>query len=182
VFLYDKPILIVANKYNIEWDGLPLNFFSIPTLTKMFDGYKDKYQIIYNRPATTNIVSDNSEILDLNEFEWITKKYPHVLLMKDLYEKHKGMVNNFNHLQLMIYANCNHFVSVHGGTATLASYFGGINIILSKTGVEHYFKEFETLFPALSCAQILHAKKEEEVLAMLAKYYCVDNRKSGIAV
>ncbi len=171
LLVYDKPILIVANKYNIEWDGTPLNFFGIPMLTQIFDVYKDKYQIIYNRPSTTNIVSDNSEILDLNEFEWITEKYPAVILMNDLYSKHKGKVNNFNHLQLMIYSNCSHFISVHGGTAALASYFGGTNIILSKRGVEHYFKEFETIFPALSDAKILHAKTEEEVLDLLGKHY-----------
>lgn len=174
VFVYNKPIFIIANKYNIEWDGLPVNFFDIPLLTKIFETYKDKYQIIYNRPATTNIVSDNSDILDLKEFEWIRQEYPDVILMNDLYVKHKGTVSNFNHLQLMVYSNCSHFISVHGGTATLASYFGGTNIILSKTGVEHYFKEFETIFPALSNAKILHAKTGEEVLNYLALHYHPD--------
>lgn len=178
VFVYEKPILIIANKYNVEWKASPINFFDIPLLSKIFDSYKDKYQIIYNRPTSTNIVSDNSEILDLNEFQWIREKYPDVLLLNDLYEKHKTIVNNFNHMQLMVYANCSQFISVHGGTAALASYFGGTNIILSKSGVEHYFNEFKTIFPALSDARILHAKTEEEVLDLLVKYYYrIDNRK-----
>lgn len=178
VFVYEKPILIIANKYNIEWEASPVNFFDIPLLEKIFESYKNKYQIIYNRPTSTNIVSDNSEILDLNEFQWITEKYPDILIMSDLYKKHSCVVNNYNHLQLMVYANANHFVSVHGGTAALASYFGGNNIILSKSGLEHYFNEFETIFPALSNARILHAKTEGEVLEMLSKYYDrIDNRK-----
>lgn len=178
VFLYEKPILIIANKFNIEWKTSPVNFFDIPLLDKIFESCKDKYQIIYNRPASAYIVSDNSEILDLNEFQWIRENYPDVLLMNDLYEKHKNIVNNFNHLQLMIYANCSHFISVHGGTAALASYFGGTNIIFSKSGIEHYFHEFETIFSALSNANVVHAKTEGEVLDMLAKYYFqVDNKK-----
>lgn len=178
VFVYNKPVLVIANKYNIEWDASPLNFFGVPLLSQIFETYKDRYQIIYNRPANTNIVSDNSEILDLNEFEWIRENYPEVILMNDLYVKHKDSVRNFNHLQLMVYANCSHFISVHGGTAALASYFGGKNIILSKSGVEHYFKEFETLFPVLSNAEILHAKTDEEVLNLLARYYGINNRKA----
>ncbi|MBA2562697.1 MAG: hypothetical protein H0V14_07225 [Chitinophagaceae bacterium] len=167
LFLYARPILIIANKYNFEWDNSPINYIDKNVLGKIFENYKDKYQIIYNRPLATQIVSDNSMILDLNEFEWIRNNYPDVLLMNDLYERNKKVVNNYNHLQLMIYANCNHFISVHGGTAALASYFGGINIILSKSGVEHYFNEFETIFPALSGAHIIHAKTEDELLRYL---------------
>ncbi len=167
LFLYARPILIIANKYNFEWDNSPINYIDKNVLGKIFENYKDKYQIIYNRPLATQIVSDNSMILDLNEFEWIRNNYPDVLLMNDLYERNKKVVNNYNHLQLMVYANCNHFISVHGGTAALASYFGGINIILSKSGVEHYFNEFETIFPALSGAHIIHAKTEDELLRYL---------------
>jgi hypothetical protein len=81
------------------------------------------------------------------------------------------IVKNFNHLQLMVYANCNHFISVHGGTSALASYFGGVNVILSKSGIEHYFKEFETIFPALSGAKILHATSEEKMFQCLSEHY-----------
>lgn len=171
IFLYEKPILIVANKYNIEWEQAPVNFLNIPLLEEIFDNYKDKFQIIYNRPLSKNIVSDNSEILELNEFDWIRGKYPEILLMGDLYDKYHKMVDSFNHLQLMVYANSSYFLSVHGGTAALASYFGGTNIILSKSGLEHYFKEFETVFPALSNARILHAKTEDQVLSLMEKYF-----------
>ena len=171
LFLYTKPILIIANKYNVEWDNPPINYINKNLLCEIFENYKDKYQIIYNRPLATQIISDNSVILDLNEFEWIRNNYPDVLLMNDLYERNKKVVNNFNHLQLMIYANCNQFISVHGGTAALASYFGGINIILSKTGIEHNFNEFETIFPALSGARIIHAKTEDELLKYLKEQY-----------
>lgn len=179
LFVFEKPILVIANKYNMEWDKPPLNFLDIATLDKIISKYKSKYQIIYNRPLATHIVEDNSDILDLGEHKWLRENHPDVIIMSDLYSKHGQDVNNFNHLQLMIYANCQHFISVHGGTATLASYFGGTNIIFSRGsddpatggGLEIMFNEFSTIFTALSGAKIFHAKSEEEVINYLKNHY-----------
>ncbi|WP_317048111.1 hypothetical protein [Pontibacter diazotrophicus] len=170
-FLYDKPLLVIANKYNIEWDEAPVNFFSIPTLHDIISKYKDKYQIVYNRPLSKHIVLDNSEILALNEHQWLRETHPEVILMNDLWQRHSPSINNYNHLQLLVYANCLHFISVHGGTAALASYFGGTNIILSKKGIEQYFHEYSTIFPALSGANILHAKTEADIFRYLGEHY-----------
>jgi len=164
IFVYNKPLLIIANKFNIEWDNQPINFFSKETLSQIITIFQDEYQIIYNRPLSTQIVTDNSEILDLDEHQWLKNIFPTVIQMQDLYEAHQDKVNNFNHLQLLVYANCSKFISVHGGTAAFASYFGGINIILSKRGIEHELNEFNTIFPALSDAEILHAKSEVELI------------------
>jgi hypothetical protein len=171
IFIYEKPILIIANKYNIEWNSAPINYFCIPLLDWIINKYSSKYQIIYNRPLATQVVNDNSEILDLNEYSWLSTKYPEVILMNDLYKKNMERVNSFNHLQLLVYANCEHFISAHGGTAALASYFGGNNIILSKRGNEHALNEFNTIFPALSNTKIYHAKTEEDVQLYLQKFY-----------
>jgi hypothetical protein len=170
-FVYDKPILIIANKFNIEWGNPPINYFSVDTLDRIIKLLKGNYQIVYNRPSATSIVLDNSEILDLNEHAWLREQHPEVVLMEDLYRQHKASVNNFNHFQLLVYANCENFISVHGGTATLASYFGGKNTILSKRGVEHALNEFGTIFPKLSGAQIFHAKAEEELFQHIAAHY-----------
>jgi len=171
LFCYQKPILVIANKYNIEWDNKPLNFFDKTTLAAIIEKYGDKYQVIYNRPQTNEIISDNSAILDLDEFDWLKEQYPNVILMQDLFLQYRKSVNNYNHLQLLVYANCQHFISVHGGTAALCSYFGGTNIIFSNGGLELIFNEFATIFPALSGAQILHAKTAGDVLCFLEKYY-----------
>ena len=103
--------------------------------------------------------------MDLKEHDWLRKMYPEVLMMNDLYEQHRDWVTNFNHLQLMIYANCERFISMHGGMAALASYFVGVNVILSHPGggMEHHLNEYATIFPVLSGATILHAKNTDEV-------------------
>ena len=163
IYVFEKPILIVANRYNKEWDGPPISFLSIEMLAFIFDLLKDDYTIIYNRPRAQHITMDNSDIYELNEVEWIRTQYPEVVLMDDLYKENKGKARNFNHLQLMVYANAESFISTHGGTSVLASYFKGTNVILSKHGPEHYFNCFHTLYPKLSGARILHAKTDEEL-------------------
>ena len=171
VYVYDKPILIIANRYNSEWNGPPISFFSIELLDYMIKTLKQSYTIIYNRPAPKNITMDNSDIYDLNEFGWLAENHPEVILMEDLWKENKGNAKNFNHLQLMVYANTDHFISTHGGTGTLASYFKGINIILSVKGLEHHFGCFHILFPKLSGAKILHAKNDEDVKSYIEQYY-----------
>ena len=171
IYKYDKPILIIANRYNMEWDGPPISFYSIPQLEFMISNLKKDFTIIYNRPRPENITIDNSDSYDLKEFEWLEREHPQVILMENLFKENKARANNFNHLQLMVYANATHFISVHGGTAALASYFGGINLIISKKGPEHHFNCYQTLYPKLSGARIYHAKTDEDVTKYITEHY-----------
>ena len=170
-YVYDKPIVVVANRYNMEWDGPPISFLGIPLLDWIFERLKKDFTIVYNRPRATDITEDNSEIYNLNELEWIRKSHPEVILMEDLFSANIAGARNFNHLQLMVYANAERFISVHGGTATLASYFGGINIILSKQGPEHLFNCYQKLYPKLSGATICHAKTDDQVKEYVNKHF-----------
>jgi hypothetical protein len=71
--------------------------------------------------------------------------------MEDLYKENKIKARNYNHFQLSVYANCEKFISIHGGTAALASCFKGSNIILSKDQSiilvvsKHFFQNFQEL-------------------------------------
>ena len=170
VFVFDKPILIVANRYNSEWDGPPISYFSIELLDFIFSQLKPYYTIIYNRPQA-HITQDNSEVYDLEEFDWMSREHPEVILMQDLYQENRGKANNFNHHQLMVYSNADRFISIHGGTSAFASYFGGTNLILSKKGPEHYFGCFEKIYPKFSGATILHAKTDDEVKQYVRTHY-----------
>lgn len=170
-FKYEKTPLIIANRFNMEWDGPPISFLSIEMLDYIINHLKEKYTIIYNRPRSKDIVNDNSEIYQLNEHDWLKEKHPYVIQLNDLYDDNKDQFSNFNHFQLTVYAGCENFISVHGGTATLASYFGGKNIIYSQQGGEHHFKCFEILFPELSGAAITHAKNEEELKKYIADIF-----------
>lgn len=166
IYRYNKPVLVIANRYNMEWDGPPISFLSKEMISYIVSTLNEKYTIIYNRPRPSNITMDNSDIYDLDEYDWLKNTYPEVILMEDLYQENRGGAKNFNHLQMMVYANATRFISIHGGTATLASYFGGINLILSKQGPEHHFHCYEKLYPKFSGAEIYHAKTD----AMLKRY------------
>jgi len=171
IYVYDKPVLMIANRYNMEWDGPPISFYSIEALDFIIGRLRHKYTIIYNRPRPQNITMDNSDVYDMDEFEWLKKTYPEVILMEDLFRENTANARNFNHLQLMVYANADKFISIHGGTATLASYFGGTNLILSKRGPEHHFKCYSKLYPKFSGARILHAKTDEQVREYVEQYF-----------
>ncbi|MCF0068935.1 hypothetical protein LZD49_00540 [Dyadobacter sp. CY261] len=171
VYVYDKPILIIANRYNMEWDGPPVSYYSIEMLALILDKLKKRYTVIYNRPRPQHITMDNSDIYDMDEFSWLSSEHPDVILMEDLFTENKAGANNFNHLQLMVYANASKFISIHGGTATLASYFGGTNLILSKKGPEHHFRCFQKLYPQFSGAKILHAKTDDEVKQFVEAHF-----------
>lgn len=177
VYVFEKPVLIVANRYNMEWNGPPISFLSIEMLQFIFDLLKDHYTIIYNRPGAQHITLDNSEIYELNEIPWIKANYPDVVLMDDLFRENKGKAKNFNHLQLMVYANAENFISTHGGTSVLASYFKGTNIILSKYGPEHTFNCYHTLYPKLSGARIFHAKTDEDLKKLVKENFAVLKQK-----
>lgn len=170
LFCYDKPILVVANKYNREWNDNPINFLSLDTLEQLFKLYSSKYQIIYNRPKLNLIVSDNSEILDFED-TGVLNDYPSVINMARLFEQQRKLVNNFNHLQLMVYANTEHFISVHGGSAALASCFEGTNILYSTSGVEEVFDEYKNVFPKLSNCNMVHVRSESELLQQVKERF-----------
>ncbi len=171
IYVYDKPILIIANRYNMEWGGPPISYYDIPMLDFFINHLKSKYTIIYNRPRPKNITLDNSDIYDMDEYQWIADNHSEVILMEDLYNENKAGARSFNHLQLLVYANAEKFISIHGGTATLASYFGGLNLIFSKQGPEHHFGCYHKLYPQFSGAQILHAKTEEQVRDYVSRYF-----------
>lgn len=163
-FVFDRPLVVIANRYNMEWGGPPVSYFSIDDLRTLIRMLTPHYRVIYNRPSPTAIVNDESAVLDLGEKTVLRSEFPEVLLLEDLMDHPVARPTDLNTLQLMVYANCDRFISIHGGTATLASYFGGVNIILSVKGHEHYFGEFKTIYPKLSNARILACRAFEEVV------------------
>ncbi|MEP0368881.1 MAG: hypothetical protein ABJN36_05195 [Cyclobacteriaceae bacterium] len=171
IYLFNKPILIIANRFNTEWSQEPISYFDLEVLDTMMGLLKPQYQILYNRPPASEIVEDNSEVKELGDYLWIKENHPEVVQLTDLYRDKESMAKNYNHLQLLVYANCERFISIHGGTATLASNFGGQNIIYSRKGHEHYLKEFESVFPKLSGAQIYHVKDYQALLETIRKEY-----------
>jgi hypothetical protein len=168
-FLSDKPLLIIHNKYNEEWGGRPINFINKETLSAIFNHCK-KYRIIYLRPQK-NIVTDNSAVFSLDESN-LLDLYK-VIDGNKLYEniKNRYNINNFNHFQLLIHSNCNHFISVQGGNCVLASYFGGTNIIYAKHGSELKCGSYNGHYKKYSNCKILHANNYNDFIRLIKTNY-----------
>jgi len=171
VYVFEKPAIMIANRYNTEWNGPPISYFSKEILAYMIELLQEKYTLIYNRPIAKNITSDSSEVYDLGEYDWLRETYPDVILMEDLYLENKIGANNYNHFQMLVYANIDRFISTHGGTGCLACCFEGTNILLSKKGLEAYFGCFKTLYPKLSGTKVYHAKTDEELKMYISEAY-----------
>ena len=168
-FRFDKPTVIISNKYNQEWDGPPVNYLDIATLEMLFESLSLKYQVIYNRPPSKLITGDNSMINSLGDYLLIENKFPKVLMLHKIHERHDHLT--FNELQLKVYSNCEHFISVQGGNSVLCSYFGGTNVVLAKKGMEIFFKEYENIYPLMAGTELIRVQSYEELLRTVKEKY-----------
>lgn len=130
-FKFDKEIVIICNRHNTEWTSKPINFFSLDTLSKLFELLQDKYQVIYINIEGRKELYDNAPPEYLGDKELVLK-YPKVIDIHELHFNNSDL--SFNTLQLMLFANCEKYITMNGGHAILASYFGGENFIMSKYG------------------------------------------------
>ncbi|MFX1308515.1 MAG: hypothetical protein ACFE9M_01740 [Promethearchaeota archaeon] len=168
-FIWKKPTCIICNKYTDEWRKKPINFFSIEVLTKIFNLLKNKYQIVYNRPTSTDLPSsDHQKHHFLGDMNLIKNKYPEIITIQELADKNKNI--SFNQLQMEIYANCKNFISVQGGSSILTSYFGGKNIIFAKKGGEVRSKSYNWYYK-FSGSQIFHIDNYNDLLNIIQKEF-----------
>ena len=159
-FVYDKPILVIANKYNVEWNRGPINYLSLQKITYILNTLGDKYTVFYNR-RTPNHLKDDQAHMDLKEHTFIRQAYPDVKFISDL-------EGDYNLNQLRVYANCEHFISVQGGNSILASYFGGTNIVYAVKGNE-LNGGFYNRLSKLSGCNVIHAKEDFNNLISMFK-------------
>jgi hypothetical protein len=149
-YLYSKPILIIHNKYNYEWEQLPINYINIKLLDKIFDKLHDKWQIIYIRPTKLNKLAnksfshDHNDIIEkFKDFELIKNKYKNkVINFNDLLDEEI----EYNKLKLMIYSNCDNFINVQGGSCNFTSYFIGNLVVLHKKGSEKELEMYDNFY------------------------------------
>ncbi|UYP47984.1 hypothetical protein NEF87_004269 [Candidatus Lokiarchaeum ossiferum] len=167
-FLWGKPICVICNKFTEEWGGKPINFLSIEILKEIFDLLKSKYQIIYNRPLSKNIVADDQKEISFPDMQLIEEKYPDIQTIQDLAINNEDL--SFNVLQMMLYANCDHFISVQGGSSVFSSFFGGKNIIFAKEGGELRHNSFKW-YNKFSGSTIFHLNDYSKLIETLKREY-----------
>jgi hypothetical protein len=108
---------------------------------------------------------DTVDTLDLGEWD-LVKKHD-IVTIQDL--KHDGI--DYNTLQMMLYANCDKFITVQGGTSILASYFGGQNIIFARKGMEVKKGIYDRWYHMFGGSEIHHVKKYSELKKVVSLRY-----------
>lgn len=127
--VFGKPTVVVYNRYNMEWGKPPINFFDLPTLRTLFDALSPKYDIVYFNVRGEEALEDNAHSMDLGDYEMIRSEFPQVRIIHDLVREHG---EEYNTVQLRVFAGCRRFITMNGAPSILASYFGGENIIYTK--------------------------------------------------
>jgi len=158
---FQKPLLIIHNKFTIEWDSSPINYFTLSDLEGLFNMFSPSHTVVYIRPTKECIVEDHQSILELGDLELLTK-FPAVIPIQKLAEEYRHLT--FNHLQLLLHAGCKKFISVQGGCSVLASYFGGTNLILAKKGRELIYQSFEHFYHLLSGCRVRSFGESKQLL------------------
>lgn len=130
--LFTKPTVVICNRYNREWSGDPINFLSPDCLRQLFELLSNNYQIVYIDTAYFNSnYADHADFIT-NPCETIVKEFTgRILTLSELMQKYSDL--SINELQCRLYAGCERFISSNGGLGIFCSYFGGENIIFSKT-------------------------------------------------
>lgn len=161
---FEKEVIVIQNKFAIEWGKKPYNYFDLDILEKLFIYLSNKYQIVYIRPESANkkgYFQDNNQILNFNDYGLIKDRFPHIFTLKDFMSKE----DNFNKLQFKIHANSSKHICVSGGNACIASYFGGEVLIFdSLEGIKREIWETDSWLKNISGSKIIGFDNKNEIL------------------
>jgi len=124
---FDKPTVVICNRYGNEWGMGAINFFDLPVLRKMFAALGGKYTVVYVHMKNTELRDDN-ELYDLGDIAMVREEFPEVVLMDDLAQEH----GDYNRTQLRVLAGADKFIVMNGGLAFLSFYFGGEVLVYTK--------------------------------------------------
>ena len=157
-FKYDKPFVVVSNRYNFEHGKPPKGFFNIECLYEIFNYFIEKgYYVVYKRPNNTEFTLDMNEVMalqnnirdikanvngigNITDFD-LCNHYDGVFLLDDIVRE-GGL--SYNETQLKLFSNSSGFISMGGGSGIFCSYFGVPNITYVTTSGEtreNYFNE-----------------------------------------
>lgn len=145
LFIYEKPLFVIYNKYHSEINQQPINYISKDLLASIIRLLSKKYQIIYEH-VSTNVLNINNFSLDwnntsqsnryvstMNDFtssimHTIKTEFKEVIIFDDLVSN-----ESYNLTKCKLYSCCDNFISVSFGNTSLINLFAKkLLIYLSK--------------------------------------------------
>jgi hypothetical protein len=171
-FGFAKPLCVVSNKTSDERylrRGFSVNSMDTDLVMAVIGRLRTRYQVVYSRPRATDIVNDHQAVREIGDIEAVQRAYPDVLTIQQLHGRNAGLT--FNELQLRLFASCDRFVSVLGGAAYLASYFGGTNVVYARRGWEVACSAFDNWFDRFSGARVMAARTPGDLLSHVEREF-----------
>lgn len=125
---FNRPLLFVQNKFNIEWDIGPINFMPLNSLSMLLNITANKFDVVYSRPRAglRGYSMDHNTFCDYPDRALI-QRYPHVL---DFEESCEVSGDNYNQAKLEMLSKSHLFVAVQGGGAHIIACFGNSLFLL----------------------------------------------------
>jgi hypothetical protein len=138
----ERPLLVIHNKYNHEWDGKPVNFIAPATLDRLFARLKGRFRLVYVRhgmaPPPPDFSGDEMNQLPFDD-AGVLARHPGVATFDALFDAYRARVGQegVNGFKSILYARCRCFITVQGGGAhQIALFSGSLMLILHKRGRE----------------------------------------------
>ncbi|MHA1696175.1 MAG: hypothetical protein ACTSUG_12970 [Candidatus Helarchaeota archaeon] len=163
-FKWNKPTLVIANKYTIEWNEPPKNFYSIKMIKALLKYLTPNYQVIYNRAEHK---TEESIVYNLKEKNIIRNEFSDVILFEDLL---KNNSIGYNLLQLKVFSNCDYFITIQGGSSIISSFFAKYNFIYAIAGNEIKVNSYNNWYHEFSGSKIYHHNNYKSLLRDIKKY------------
>ena len=153
VFGNTKPLLVIHNKYNDEWDTRrAINFIPVAELLQLVKSLQHKYQIIYLRALGTEqgfSRDHNRELPNFRDHEQLPET---VWSFNKLLEQQPSF--SYNELKIRLYSQCRHFIGVQGGSSHFAAFFGGRQLVLHIKGNESSSGAYNGWYRKLSSKEV----------------------------
>jgi len=163
----NKPLVVILNKYSMEWNGKPVNFMSVNTVRQVLEYLTPKYTVLYKRHTSPALMDHQGLDGDLRDKDMIREEFPDVLLFEDFAEALDD-VEDSNLLLFGFMSMSRRFLTTQGGTAVVGSYFGGTNIILAKKGRELKYGDYN-YFHKFSDAKIIPTQTDSSFLEQMKR-------------
>lgn len=139
-FSFQKPLLIIQNKHNVEWEKQVSNYIPPHVLEQLFELLMHHYQIVYIHPQGSikdrqmGFSIDDQQIIPIQN-KYLLSRYKergNVLTWDDICNQvsERGKTWNYNEIKLRLFSHCQNYIGVLGGNNYLNLYFAKKLLIL----------------------------------------------------
>jgi len=161
-----KACVIIHNKYAPDQgQGTPINFLSNATIARLRSILKTFTVIIIHPSSNFKGYTPDAEGFATHPFDYVG-----FLDIKTVMDNNPAL--DYNTVQLALHDRCKRFISIQGGSSRLASLFGGVNVVLHKSGAEMSADFYAETCSRMSNVDVHIAHNDEELLVAVQTYIC----------